>query len=62
MYMQRGYGDAQNFGLTALETKWETLNADAARVVASVVRKVRSLVEADANEVANAQGPRALVG
>ena len=62
MYMQRGYGDAQNFGLTALETKWETLNADAARVVASVVRKVRSLVEADANEAANAQNPRALVG
>jgi hypothetical protein len=43
--MQRGYGDAQNFGLTALETKWESLNVDAARVVASVVRKVRQIVE-----------------
>lgn len=45
MFMQRGYGDAQNFGLTALETKWESLNIDAARVVASVVRKVRQIVE-----------------
>jgi len=45
MFMQRGYGDAQNFGLTALETKWESLNVDAARVVASVVRKVRQIVE-----------------
>jgi chromosome partitioning protein len=49
MFMQRGYGDAQNFGLTALETKWETLNADAARVVAQVVRRLRTLVEAEAS-------------
>ena len=55
MYMQRGYGDAQNFGLTALETKWETLNTDAARVVASVVRKVRTLVEAQADSTAPEQ-------
>ena len=48
MYMQRGYGDAQNFGLTALETKWESLNADAARVVAQVIRRLRTLVEAEA--------------
>jgi len=47
MFMQRAYGDAQNFGLTALETKWESLNMDAARVVASVIRKVRGLVEAE---------------
>jgi chromosome partitioning protein len=47
MFMQRAYGDAQNFGLTALETKWESLNTDAARVVASVIRKVRAIVEAD---------------
>jgi chromosome partitioning protein len=50
MFMQRGYGDAQNFGLTALETRWESLNLDAARVVASVIRKVRSLVENEAGE------------
>lgn len=48
MFMQRGYGDAQNFGLTALETKWESLNADAARVVAQVIRRLRTLVEAEA--------------
>jgi hypothetical protein len=50
MFMQRGYGDAQNFGLTALETKWDTLNADAARVVAQVVRRLRTLVEAEASD------------
>lgn len=48
MYMQRAYGDAQNFGLTALETRWESLNTDAARVVASVIRKVRTIVEHEA--------------
>jgi chromosome partitioning protein len=47
MFMQRAYGDAQNFGLTALETKWESLNTDAARVVASVIRKVKAIVEAE---------------
>lgn len=52
MYMQRGYGDAQNFGLTALETKWESLNMDAARVVASVIRKVRAIVEDDTGDAA----------
>lgn len=50
MFMQRGYGDAQNFGLTTLETKWESLNKDAGKVVGSVVRKVRDLV---AEETAN---------
>jgi chromosome partitioning protein len=49
MFMQRAYGDAQNFGLTALETKWESLNTDAARVVASVIRKVRAIVEAESS-------------
>lgn len=47
MFMQRAYGDAQNFGLTALETRWESLNTEAARVVASVIRKVRRIVEED---------------
>jgi len=50
MFMQRAYGDAQNFGLTALETKWESLNMEAARVVASVIRKVRSIVEDDGTD------------
>jgi chromosome partitioning protein len=52
MFMQRAYGDAQNFGLTALETKWESLNMEAARVVASVIRKVRAIVECDQAEKA----------
>ncbi|MEQ1697707.1 MAG: division plane positioning ATPase MipZ [Hyphomicrobiaceae bacterium] len=54
MFMQRAYGDAQNFGLTALETKWESLNADAARVVASVVRRMRTIAEANEAEAASA--------
>jgi chromosome partitioning protein len=60
MYMQRGYGDAQNFGLTALETKWDSLNADAARVVASVVRRMRTMVEAEASETETGSQSRAI--
>ena len=57
MFMQRGYGDAQNFGLTALETKWESLNRDAARVVASLIQRLGgtvldSTVEAPSEAVA----------
>jgi len=59
MFMQRGYGDAQNFGLTALETKWDSLNVDAARVVASVVRKVRQIAEQQHDD---AQDQSAAVG
>jgi chromosome partitioning protein len=44
MFMQRGYGDAQNFGLSALETKWESLNRDAAQVVASLIRRLGGAV------------------
>ncbi|MFA5951871.1 MAG: hypothetical protein WC807_16465 [Hyphomicrobium sp.] len=43
MFMQRAHDDAQNFGPTALETKWESLNLDAAKVVASVIREVREV-------------------
>ena len=58
MYMQRGYGDAQNFGLTALETKWDSLNADAARVVAQVVRRLRMIVESESKTSDKVAAPK----
>ena len=59
MFMQRAYGDAQNFGLTALETKWESLNLDAAKVVASVIRKVREVVADEADDTSALSGSAA---
>ena len=50
------------YHLTALETKWDTLNADAARVVAQVVRRLRMIVEADAGNEPASHATRAVAG
>lgn len=58
MFAQRAYGDAQNQGRTILETNFSSLNEQAGRVVVSVIRKVRELLEDDVSERLVASGAK----